>query len=71
MSDTAEETKSTDNPAYALAWTLTHFEVKKIDEEATPEMVRETFRITQTERLQLAHKVIAALGRNGFRIVKD
>ena len=71
MSDTAEETKATDNPAYALAWTLTHFEVKKIDEDATPEMVRETFRITQTERLQLAHKVIAALGRNGFRIVKD
>ncbi|MRX51873.1 hypothetical protein GI374_15885 [Paracoccus sp. S-4012] len=64
-------TASTDNPAYALAWTLTHFEVKDIDPDATPETVRDEFRKTQDDRLRLAHKVIAALDRRGFRIVKD
>lgn len=65
-----ETIDSTDNPAYALAWTLTHFEMKKVNENATPEAVREAFKSTQTERLQLAHKLIAAMERKGFRLLK-
>lgn len=71
MLQQSEETTATDNPAYALAWTLTHFDVKARDPEATSEMVRDVFKSTQTERLQLAHKVIAALDRRGFRLVKE
>lgn len=71
MSQQLDEVTSTDNPAYALAWSLTHFDVKEANADATPEMVRDEFKKTQTERLRLAHKVIAALGRRGFRLVKD